>query len=269
MAAPEQDLTTKLAMSLEEIINLNQNVGGEVGSSSPSGGEGEREGGRPFRRGKRFPRGGGDKPYPRPTGSAAVTNRVYVGNLPWQTSWQDLKDHMRSTGGNVVYADVFLDEYGRSKGCGIVEYATREEALNAIKALNDTKIGDSERLIFVREDRETVYIPQRERVPRGGGGGGGRGRGGSSGPSGENAAGRQVFVRNLAYATSWQDLKDYFKGYGRVVRAEALTSADGTPKGQGTVLFETREDAQNAIARANNTELQGRVIVVQEDKYVQ
>jgi hypothetical protein len=214
MAAPEQDLTTKLAMSLEEIINLNQNVGGEAGSASPSGGEGEREGGRPFRRGKRFPRGGGDKPYPRPTGSAAVTNRVYVGNLPWQTSWQDLKDHMRSTGGNVVYADVFLDEYGRSKvclnlylrygvvschdtlipnhispssvflppelelmqGCGyvvvsfpfvslerisshilflschsIVEYATREEALNAIKALNDTKIGDSERLIFVRE----------------------------------------------------------------------------------------------------------------------
>jgi RNA recognition motif-containing protein len=100
----------------------------------------------------------------------------------------------------------------------------------------------------------------------------------------------------LAYATSWQDLKDYFKGYGRVVRAEALTSADGIPKGQGTVLFETKEDAQNAIgkffsfdfhffashthayacshcsfstARANNTELQGRVIVVQEDKYVQ
>lgn len=263
MAAPEQDLTTKLAMSLEEIINQqHQNVGNEGGSSSPSGGEGERDGGRPFRRGKRFPRGSGDKPYPRPSGSSAVSNRVYVGNLPWQTSWQDLKDHMRSAGGNVVYADVFLDEYGRSKGCGIVEYATREEALNAIKALNDTKIGDSERLIFVREDRESVYIPQRERIPRG------RGRGSSSSGSGEHAAGRQVFVRNLPYTTSWQDLKDYFKQFGRVVRAEALTSADGSPKGQGTVLFETREDAQNAIARANNTELQGRVIVVQEDKYV-
>jgi len=265
MAAPEQDLSTKLAMSLDEIIDLNQNVGSGAGSASPSSGEGEREGGRPFRRGKRFTRGSGDKPYPRPSGSSAVTNRVYVGNLPWQTSWQDLKDHMRGAGGNVVYADVFLDEYGRSKGCGIVEYATREEALNAIKGLNDTKIGDSERLIFVREDRESVYVPQRDRFHRGGG----RGRGSPPGGSGEHAAGRQVFVRNLPYTTSWQDLKDHFKQYGRVVRAEALTSADGTPKGQGTVLFETREDAQNAIAHANNTELQGRVIVVQEDKYVQ
>jgi len=253
-------------MSLEEIINLNQN-NVEGGSSSP-GGEGDREGGRPFRRGKRFSRGG-DKPYPSRPSSSVVTNRVYVGNLPWQTSWQDLKDHMRGAGGNVVYADVFLDEYGRSKGCGIVEYATREEALNAIKALNDTRIGESERLIFVREDRETVYIPQRERLPRGGGGGGRSRGGGSSGPSGEHAAGRQVFVRNLPYTTSWQDLKDYFKQFGRVVRAEALTGGDGSPKGQGTVLFETREDAQNAIARANNTELQGRVIVVQEDKYAQ
>jgi RNA recognition motif-containing protein len=180
---------------------------------------------------------------------------------------------MRSAGGNAVYADVFMDEYGRSKGCGIVEYANREEALNAIKALNDTKIGDSERLIFVREDRETVYYPQRERErerERGAPRGGGRGRGGApAGASGEQVAGRQVFVRNLPYTTSWQDLKDHFKQFGRVVRAEALTTNDGSPKGQGTVLFETREDAQNAIAQANSTELQGRIIVVQEDKYVQ
>jgi len=263
MAAQEQDLTAKIAMSLDEIIGLNQQ-GGE-GSPSNAGGDGDREGGRPFRRGRRFPRDS-DKPYPRASSpsSASVTNRVYVGNLSWQTSWQDLKDHMRSAGGTVIHADVFLDEYGRSKGCGIVEYATREEALHSIQTLNDTKIGDSERLIFVREDRETNYFPPpRERgAPRG------RRGPGPSPSAGGDVAGRQVFVRNLPFSTSWQDLKDYFKQFGRVVRAEALTNTDGTPKGQGTVLFETREDAQNAIARANNTELQGRIIGVQEDRYV-
>lgn len=243
--AQHNEITSKL-MTLDEIIDLNEE-NKERGDSFRRGGG----------RGGRRP---SDKPYSRGPRSSEPGARVYVGNLPWQTSWQDLKDHMR-TAGNVVYADVFLDEFGRSKGCGIVEYSTNSEAMTAIKTLNDTKIGDSDRLIFVREDRE-VGNP-RDRAPRGGR------RGGSSSysaPSGDTL-GRQVFVRNLPYSTVWSDLKDHFKLFGRVVRAEALIGPDGTPKGQGTVLFETREDAQNAIAKANNTEFQGRVIVVQEDKY--
>ena len=52
--------------------------------------------------------------------------RVYVGNLSWDASWQDLKDHMRGPNGdlNVVHAEVLMDGSGRSKGCGIVEYAS-------------------------------------------------------------------------------------------------------------------------------------------------
>jgi len=229
-------------MSLDEIIDLDED--------KERGGSFRRGGGRGGRRSS-------DKPFPSRPRSSEPAARVYVGNLPWQTSWQDLKDHMRSAG-NVVYADVFLDEFGRSKGCGIVEYAANSEAMNAIKTVNDTKIGDSDRLIFVREDRE-VGNP-RERAPRGR-------RGPSySSPSGDTL-GKQVFVRNLPYSTVWSDLKDHFKQFGRVARAEALIGPDGSPKGQGTVLFETREDAQNAIAKANNTEFQGRIIVVQEDKY--
>ena len=53
----------------------------------------------------------------------------------------------------------------------------------------------------------------------------------------------------LPYSTVWSDLKDHFKTFGLVVRAEALIGPDGTPKGQGTVLFETKEDAQNAIGK--------------------
>lgn len=32
-----------------------------------------------------------------------VARRVYVGNLPWKTSWQDLKDHFRSAGHGVFF----------------------------------------------------------------------------------------------------------------------------------------------------------------------
>jgi len=285
----EDNLQAKLSMSLDDIIDSNHpTTGGNAGSTTTTGlvGNVEKEGnvengasvpskitteteanpsgsGSPVSnvgmrgRGKRFSpagRGVNNAPYSRPHPSQ-VSNRVYVGNLPWQTSWQDLKDHMRTIG-NVVYADIFQDENGRSKGCGIVEYSNREDALRAIKTLNDTKIGDTERLIFVREDREnTNFFPIRpEFRPH-------------RGPPSVRSFGRQVFVGNLPYSTSWQELKDHFRQCGRIIRADTLIGPDGRPKGQGTVLFETRIEAQKAINTLSNTEFQGRIIIVHEDKY--
>ena len=92
-------------------------------------------------------RGGGGKGRGGGGGGA-----VYVGNLSWESSWQDLKDHFKSAG-SVVHADVMVGSDGRSKGCGLVTFATAQEAQNAIAALNDTDLGG--RPIFVREDRES------------------------------------------------------------------------------------------------------------------
>ncbi len=97
-----------------------------------------------------------DKPYEsksKPTTSSELTNRLYVGSLDYSVSWQDLKDHFKQAG-NVVYANVMLDDNGRSKGCGIVEYETTEEARAALAMLNHSVIGDSKFKIFVREDRD-------------------------------------------------------------------------------------------------------------------
>lgn len=249
--------TSKLDVPLDNLVQAQQDSRG-------------RGGGR-LRGGKSFSNGA-----PAPV-SAGPSNRVYVGNLPWQTSWQDLKDHMRKAG-NVTRADVFVDENGRSKGCGIVEYATVEEAQTAIKTLNDTKLDDTERLIFVREDRE-----ERSFAPVGRGGG--MGRGGSRGrgfaghpgvggrggfvPPPTSARGRQIFIGNLPYTTSWQDLKDRFRQAGNIIRADVLLDTSGRSKGQGTVLFESPQDAQKAIRMFDNTEFQNRVISVHEDKFAQ
>ena len=219
-----------------------------------------------------------------PVNMGLVTNRVYVGNLAWKTSWQDLKDHMRQCG-EVVYADVFVDETGKSKGCGIVEYATREEAVRAISTLNDSSLPGTERLIFVREDREDKFSRERSEesrpfqkknfsgrgsAERGDFSGGWQGRGSyQAAPRDTNSsrAGRQVFVSNLAYTTSWRDLKDYFRKAGNVIRADVLMDSNSNSKGQATVLFETRSEAQHAIEMFNNIEFQGRKISVHEDKY--
>jgi RNA recognition motif-containing protein len=74
--------------------------------------------------------------------------RVFVGSLNFKTSWQTLKDHMR-TAGEVVRADIFQTPDGRSKGCGVVEYAVLSEAQKAIKQLHGTRLDGRE--INVRE----------------------------------------------------------------------------------------------------------------------
>ena len=49
-------------------------------------------------------------------GYSGGNKRVFVGNLSWDVSWQDLKDHMRQAG-EVLHADVIEDpSTGRSKG---------------------------------------------------------------------------------------------------------------------------------------------------------
>lgn len=187
------------------------------------------------------------------SGGDAQSRRCYVGNLSWDVAWQDLKDHMRIEG-DVVFAEVMTEHDGRSKGCGIVEYATPEEAQNAIANLTDTELKG--RMIFVREDRETAS-------GGGGSGGGGAGAGASGGSSRQSAS---VYVGNLAFETSWQDLKDHMRGAGNVDQANILTGEDGRSKGCGIVLYQRPQDAQRAIRELHNSELHGRPILVREDR---
>ena len=65
----------------------------------------------------------------------------------------DLKDHFRSAG-EVTHADVLLDADGRSKGCGLVSFASDRNAARAMADLNQTTLKG--RAIFVREDREAA-----------------------------------------------------------------------------------------------------------------
>ena len=82
-------------------------------------------------------------PYERPDGRGEVSRagrgsgepgrRIYVGNLSWQTTWQELKDHFKQAG-DVLYADVLTSGDGRSRGCGVVEFATADQVRRCFAA---------------------------------------------------------------------------------------------------------------------------------------
>jgi RNA recognition motif-containing protein len=83
--------------------------------------------------------------------SSILSRRLYVGNLSYDVTWKDLKDHFRQIG-TVARSDVILESSGRSKGCGLIEYAIPDHAKDAIELLHNTELKG--RMIFVREDRE-------------------------------------------------------------------------------------------------------------------
>eukprot|EP01070_Trichotokara_eunicae_P004703 Trichotokara_eunicae@DN4115_c0_g1_i1.p1 len=78
-------------------------------------------------------------------------------------------------------------------------------------------------------------------------------------------AGKQIFVGNLPFRTSWQDLKDVFRDAGHVVRTDIFTDNENRSKGCGIVIFETPREAQAAVERFNNFEISGRPISVRLD----
>lgn len=161
--------------------------------------------------------------------------RLYVGNLSWEVTWQDLKDHMRTSGGRVVRCDVLQESSGRSKGCGIVEFSSAREAADAIDKLNDSELKG--RKIFIREDRE-------DKAPASTGPVGGRGERNSGSTGGATT----VTVENLPPGFAWQDLKDLMKSAGFVVRADVINNDDNTT---GTVEFRNASDVTNAIKQYN------------------
>ncbi|KAL9019450.1 MAG: hypothetical protein Q9185_003241 [Variospora sp. 1 TL-2023] len=153
----------------------------------------------------------------------------------------------------------------------IVEYATRDQAQQAVSTLSNQNLMG--RLVYVREDREAE--PRFTGPPSASTGyhGGPSSRGGynnfTGGPP-SGGGGRQVFVNNLPYNVGWQDLKDLFRQaaqQGAVIRADVHLGQDGRPKGSGIVAFEHPEDAANAIAQFNGYDWQGRMLEVREDRF--
>src|SRR2546422_9997127 len=100
-----------------------------------------------------------------------MATKLYVGNLSFQTSSDELKDHFAQAG-TVESASVVEDRMtGRSRGFGFVEMATPEEPAAAIEQINGEEFGG--RNLTVNEAR-----PRNDRGPgnygnRGGYGGGG------------------------------------------------------------------------------------------------
>lgn len=74
-----------------------------------------------------------------------------------------------------------------------------------------------------------------------------------------------IYVGNLAYRLSEEELRAAFEAFGTVESARFVTDREtGRSKGFGFVEMPNKEEAEAAIKALNGTELQGRAITVNE-----
>ena len=109
--------------------------------------------------------------------SSNMSTKLFVGNLSFNTTENDLQEAFAAHG-TVVEANLMMDRTsGRSRGFAFVTMSTPEEAQKAIQAMNGATLGDSALTVNIARPKEER--PRGDRGPRrdfGGGGGGGGGR---------------------------------------------------------------------------------------------
>ncbi|MDT5061349.1 MAG: hypothetical protein QOH63_1808 [Acidobacteriota bacterium] len=100
-----------------------------------------------------------------------MATKLYVGNLSFKTTGDDLREYFAQAG-EVESASIIEDrETGRSRGFGFVEMATAEGAAAAIEKFNGKELNG----------RNLTVNEARPKTDRGGGGGGRGGYGGGGG----------------------------------------------------------------------------------------
>jgi RNA recognition motif-containing protein len=182
------------------------------------------------------------------TDDIAVDNfhKVRVKNLRHNTSWQDLKDHMRLVG-EVRRVYILHDPRNRRIGQAIVDFYRSEDAVEAIDNLNGTPFQGG--IIEVSPEptnpvtSDTFSSDHQRRV-----------------------VGCKVFVMNFDRNCTVHDLKEHFSHIGKVLFVEIFQNKKRSPNCAGIVTYERSEDAYKAIQELHGLPLMNRKLVVREDR---
>lgn len=180
------------------------------------------------------------------------TNRVFVGNLPWSVTDEELAAHFEQAGG-VVNAEVQVNPTGRSKGWGLVTFVGESEAANAISMLHNTDMSD--RRINVREDRGATRKPRQ--TPQ------------YTEPLAGGMTEPRVFFGNLPWSYTNESLGELLADFN-YTSAEVQMGRNGRSRGYALVTFGGMDDANRAIGQLNGTIVGGegseRELLVREDR---
>jgi nucleolin len=191
--------------------------------------------------------------------------KLFVAGLPDSISEEVLKQIFEATGGAVVNVSLPKDRAtGRPRGFGFVTLSTPAEAQAARDALDGSMQGGKS--ISVRPFQ--AEPPRRDGAggtgPRSGPGGFSPRPGGGGAGGGPGAPDRTLYVGNLPYDCTQQEVETLINGVadGQVVRVHLPTDPDGRKRGFGFVTMASAETAKSASEALKSADIRGRKLVV-------
>ncbi|KAJ1510483.1 hypothetical protein HMI56_006317, partial [Coelomomyces lativittatus] len=154
--------------------------------------------------------------------------------VPYDCTKEQIQELFDEAGINLVHLN--LEEFSRGrKGLATAELETPEEARRAVDILNGKLIRDRNLKVSVFERRTYGF---------------------------------RIYIGNIAWKATWQDIKDLFRRYGfNPGRVDIVRDSQNyQSKGYGIVVVGSKEEAQRAIMTLNGASLFGRQIVVRLEK---
>jgi RNA recognition motif-containing protein len=179
--------------------------------------------------------------------------KLFVAGLPDSVTEDVLREIFEAVGGTVVDVSLPRDRAtGRPRGFGFVTFSTADEASNARQSLDGSL--QAGRSISVRPFSSE---PPRRGEARTGEGGGAGGGGGST-------EDRTLYVGNLPYDASQQEVIAFLGEHGvtQIARVHLPSGPDGRPRGFGFVTLQTADAANQAIIALRGVEVRGRRLLV-------
>jgi len=164
---------------------------------------------------------------------------IFIKNLDEQIDNKALHDTFAAFG-NVLSCKVATDEHGRSKGYGFVHYETAEAATTAIQAVNGMLLNDKKVYVghhISRKERQSKIEEMKSQFTN-------------------------LYAKNLDPEMTQEEFENLFTPFGTVTSCVLQTDEEGNSKGFGFVNYESHEQAEEAVATLNDTEVKGRKIFI-------
>ncbi|XP_072938482.1 myelin expression factor 2 [Epargyreus clarus] len=214
--------------------------------------------------------------------------RIFVSNIPYEYRWTELKDLFKEKVGDVAYVELFNDENGKPRGCGVVEFTNPEAMKKALYVMHRFELNG--RKLVLKE--ETGNERNRINNPRPGGNPMGRNRDEKDGwgmgmnkprePDNFNTYGlslqflesinvqpplvKKVFVANLDYEADRAKIKEVFKMAGKVRNIDLAVDKDGNSRGFAVIEYDHPVEAVQAISMFDKQMLYDRRMTVRMDR---
>lgn len=156
----------------------------------------------------------------------AIPNSIFVANLSWDTSDEQLSEHFADY--NPTNVEVKKYNETRSKGYGIVSFGTEDDAQRAVADKHESELDG--RVIVCRVDRGSTVREEPKKTE-----------------SAPQNSGKTVFVGNLPWSVTDDELASQFSSLQGFDSAEIVKKNNGLSKGFGFVNFQNAEDASSLV----------------------